>query len=162
MRQLDSPAPRMQRLIVDTGPLIGWFDTRDEYHGLARQRLTGYRGELLSTWPVLSEVCAMLPERLVGSFLRWVGAGGVTVVDLPSSALPGLADRIDQYADLPMDFADASLIWLAEHLGILDLLTVDRKDVGVYCTARGQALRNRFFEDAASVARPSKSNRRSG
>jgi uncharacterized protein len=150
----------MQRLIVDTGPLIGWFDTRDEYHALARQRLTGYSGELLSTWPVLGEVCAMLPERLVGNFLRWVGAGGVTVVDLPTSALQGLADRIDKYADLPMDFADASLIWLSEHLGVLDVLTVDRKDFGVYRTARGQSLRNLFFDGLAVATPPRKSARR--
>jgi uncharacterized protein len=148
----DPGVPPVRRLIVDTGPLIGWFDTGDVYHALARQRLTGFSGELFSTWPVLSEVCAILPEHLVGSFLRWVGAGGLTLVDLPSTALTGLAERMDKYADLPMDFADASLIWLAENLGILDVLTVDKKDFGVYRTARGQCLRNRFFDDALRSA----------
>ena len=137
-----------QRLIIDAGPLIGWFDADDEYHALARNRFANYAGELLSTWPVLGEVCALLPERMVAPFLRWVGRGGLTVVDLPASALPGLADRIDKYADLPMDLADASLIWLAESLGVLEVLTVDRRDFGVYRTARGQALRNLFFDSA--------------
>ena len=75
-----------------------------------------------------------------------MGSGGVTVVDVPVSALPGLADRIDKYADLPMDLADSSLIWLAESLGLLEVLTVDRRDFGIYRTARGQALRNPLFD----------------
>lgn len=68
----------MQRLIVDTGPLIAWFEAADKYHALALQRLSAWDGELLSTWPVLGEVCALLPEHLVASFLRWVGRGGVS------------------------------------------------------------------------------------
>jgi uncharacterized protein len=105
------------RLIVDAGPLIGWMDADDDYHAIARERLEDFGGELLSTWPVLAEVCAMVPEHVVAPFLRWVGRGGLRVVDVPASALPGLADRIDKYADLPMDLADASLIWLAESQG---------------------------------------------
>jgi uncharacterized protein len=91
---------------------------------------------------VLTEVCHLLPERLVSRFLRWVGAGGLTVIEVPPAAVPGLADRMDKYADLPMDLADASLIWVAETLGVLDILTLDRRDFGVYRTERGRALRN--------------------
>ena len=130
------------RVIVDAGPLIGWFDAADPHHAALRDFFNGFAGELLSTWPVATEVCHLLPERLVPSFLRWVGAGGITLVDVPAVATPGLADRMDKYADLPMDLADATLIWLAESTGVLELLTLDRRDFGVYRTARGKALRN--------------------
>ncbi|HMC16135.1 MAG TPA: PIN domain-containing protein [Albitalea sp.] len=145
----------MQRVIVDAGPLIGWFDANDAHHPSVRAFLDAYGGELLSTWPVLVEVCHLLPERMVADFLRWVGRGGVTVVDVPVSALAGLADRIDKYADLPIDMADASIIWLAETLGLLEVLTIDRRDSGIYRTARGQALRNMLFDapPAAPVRR---------
>lgn len=149
----------MQRVIVDAGPLIGWFDASDAYHELVRGFLDNYSGELLTTWPVLTEVSHLLPERLVVSFVRWVGRGGVTVIDVPASALSGLADRIDKYADLPMDLADASLIWLAESLGLLEVLTIDRRDFGIYRTTRGQALRNVLFDAlprASTRRRPSK------
>lgn len=136
----------MLRVIVDTGPLVAWFDANDAHHELARGFLDGYSGALLTTWPVLGEVCHLLPGHMVAGFLHWVGRGGVTVVDVPVSALPGLADRIDKYADLPMDLADCSLIWLAESLGLLDIATVDRRDFGVYRTARGEALRNVLFD----------------
>ena len=142
---------RMQRVIVDAGPLIGWFDANDAYHALVRNHLENYSGELLSTWPVLGEVCHLLPERMVAGFVRWVGRGGVTVVDVPVSALPGIADRIDKYSDLPMDLADATLIWLAESQGLLDVLTTDRRDFGIYRTVRGQALRNLLFDPPAPL-----------
>lgn len=140
----------MQRVIVDAGPLIGWFDANDPYHPLVRDYLQRFDGELLSTWPVLGEVCHLLPERLVGKFLSWVGQGGLTVVEVPVSALAGLADRIDKYGDLPMDLADATLVWLAESLGVLDVLTIDRRDFGIYRTLRGQALRNVLLDPPAT------------
>ncbi len=136
----------MRRVIVDAGPLIGWFDASDSYHAVVRDFLQVYDGELLSTWPVLGEVCHLLPEHLVANFLRWVGSGGLTVIDVPASALLGIADRIGKYADLPKDLADASLIWVAESLGVLEVLTIDRRDFGIYRTARGQALRNVLFD----------------
>ena len=143
-----------QRLIVDTGPLVAWFDAADTHHALVGAFMTDFQGELLSTWPVLTEVCHLLPERTVSAFLRWVGAGGLTLLDVPAAATTGLADRMDKYADLPIDLADASLIWVAEALGVLDVLTLDRRDFGIYRTERGKVLRNALDAPAASRPRP--------
>jgi uncharacterized protein len=137
-----------QRLIVDAGPLIDWFDGNDACHVMVRGFFDSYTGELLSTWPVLSEVCHLLPERMVANFVRWVGRGGIAVIDVPASGIAALADRMDKYADRPMDLADASLIGMAESLGVMDTLTIDRRDFGIYRTLRGKALRNVLLEPA--------------
>ncbi len=71
---------------------------------------------------------------------------------MPTSALSGLAGRIDKYADLPMDLADASLIWLAESMGLLEVLTIDRRDFGIHRMARGQALRNVLLEPTSTTS----------
>jgi uncharacterized protein len=115
---------------------------------MVRGFFDSYTGELLSTWPALSEVCHLLPEHMVANFVRWVGRGGITVIDVPASAIAALADRMDKYADLPMNLADASLIWLAESLGVMDILTIDRRDFGIYRTLRGKALRSVLLESA--------------
>jgi predicted nucleic acid-binding protein len=139
------------RVIVDTGPLIGWFDAADSHHAAVRGFFDGFEGELISTWPVLTEVCHLLPERMVSAFLRWVGSGGLTVVDVPAAATIAMADRMDKYADLPMDLADASLVWVAEALGVLDIVTVDRRDFGIYRTERGRTLRNMLDAPSGAV-----------
>ena len=152
-------AAALHRLIIDTGPLIGWFDTSDTHHATVAALLNSYRGELLSTWPVLTEVCHLLPDSLVPGFLRWVGHGGLTLVDVPAPTSLVLADRMDKYADLPMDLADASLIWLAEATGVLDVLTIDRRDCGIYRTARGKALRNVLDSSLSTRSRPARPTR---
>ncbi len=41
-----------------------------------------------------------------------------------------------------MDLADATLLWVAEREGVLDVLTLDKRDSGIYRTARGRMLRD--------------------
>jgi uncharacterized protein len=156
----------LKRVVVDAGSLIGWLTEDDKHHTRSRQFFAGFCGQLITTWPVVGEVCALLPEHLIAPFLRWVGRGGVTVVDVPVSALGKMADNMDKYASLPMDLADASLIWLAEQVGVLDVATVDRRDFGVYRTAQGAAFNNVLFEDppsasAAAELKPRRTTRRS-
>ena len=150
----------MHRALIDTGPLVAWLDAADHHHATVTQALATFDGQLLSTWPVLTEVCHLIPEHLAANFLRWAGAGGLTLVDVPTAVLPGLADRMDKYADLPMDLADASLIWLAETLGVMDILTLDRRDFGLYRSERGKALRNLLDRPDGGRARPAPRQRK--
>jgi uncharacterized protein len=41
-------------------------------------------------------------------------------------------DLVNQYADLPMDYADATLVVLAEELGTNVVFTTDRRDFAGY------------------------------
>ncbi len=103
--------------------------------------LAGFRGRLSTTWPVLTEVCHLIPSHLVPRFLRWAAAA-VEVRELPATALADIAARIEKYHDLPMDLADASLVWLADRTGVTDILTLDERDFGVYRLSGGQRFRN--------------------
>ena len=142
----------MQKLLIDTGPLVAWFDRSDADHEAvaafmdslypAATAAGASDTRLLTTWPVLTEVCHLLPERLVPAFMRWVAGGGVEVVDMPQAVAGVLAVRMDKYLDLPMDLADASLLWLCEQSGVHDILTLDKRDFGVYRTERGLRLNN--------------------
>lgn len=149
-----------RRLLIDTGPLVAWLDAADGHHAKVSAYLDGFEGQLFSTWPVLTEVCHLLPEHLVPRFLRWVGSGGLEVAEMPGLIALGLADRMDKYADLPMDLADASLVWLAEHAGILDVLTLDRRDFGIYRTTRGSLLRNVLETPAPPKQAPKRHTKR--
>jgi len=132
----------LRRVLLDTGPIVAWLDRSDAHHRAVQSFLDGYRGELITTWPVLTEACHLVPASAAPLLLRWIERGGATLVDIPLTSLRAMATRMDKYADLPMDLADATLLWVAEHEGILDVLTLDRRDFGIYRTARGRLLRD--------------------
>jgi len=48
------------------------------------------------------------------------------------------ARRMEKYSDVPMDYADATLVLLAEHLGVFEILTLDRRGFSAYRSSRGK------------------------
>ena len=131
----------MPSVLVDAGPLIALADRSDKHHRRISSYLRRFDGRMMTTWPVLAETCHFLPERIQIDFLRWADAGGVSLVEMHESALGVLAGWKEKYLDLPMDLADASLIWVAQQTGILDILTIDLKDFSVYRLPNGKAMR---------------------
>ena len=89
---------------------------------------------------MLAEACHFLPERSQIRFLRWAAAGGLVVIELDESALSTIADWKEKYRSLPMDLADASLLWVAAQTGVIDILTIDLRDFAVYRLPDGKAL----------------------
>ena len=130
----------MRSILVDAGPLIALLVRSDKNHLRVKKYLDAYAGRLLTTWPVLAEACHFLPERTQVRFLRWAASGGLNVVELHETALATIADWKEKYRDLPMDLADASLLWIAEQTGITDILTIDLRDFSAYRLPNGKAL----------------------
>ncbi|MFM9101247.1 MAG: type II toxin-antitoxin system VapC family toxin [Cyanobium sp.] len=128
--------------IVDTGPLVAWFDRSDQDHAACSSFFEGHTGAFVSTWPVLTEVCHLIPPDVAPRFLAWVSLGGLRVAELRGSALELMARWMGQYGDLPMDLADASLLWLAHEHGLRRIATLDRRDFGVYRLPGGEVLEN--------------------
>lgn len=138
-------APRGQ-VLVDSGPLLALFNAADGWHApVAAWLKTHPDVALVSTWPVLTEVCALLARRVHNQaaldFLLWVERGALHV-DAPAEASLAPMRRIAQrFADLPLDLADASIAEAAERLGLRRILSIDA-DSGVYRDARGRPLVN--------------------
>ena len=130
----------MRSILVDAGPLIALLVRSDKNHLRVKRYLDAYVGRLLTTWPVLAEACHFLPERTQIRFLRWAASGGLSIIELHETALATIADWKDKYRDLPMDLADASLLWIAEQTGITDILTLDLRDFSAYRLPNGKAL----------------------
>jgi predicted nucleic acid-binding protein len=127
--------------LVDAGPLIALLDRSDRHHGWAKERFEAHEGALLTTWPVLAEVCHFLPEPVKVRFLHWAADGGLDVHEVDPEALHELAGWMEKYVDLPMDLADASLLWVARQSAVFDILTLDLRDFSVYRLEGGKALR---------------------
>ena len=128
--------------LIDTGPLVAWFDRSDQDHGACASFFLEHTGAFVSTWPVLTEVCHLIPAAMAPRFLEWVSLGGLSSPELSGSALELMASWMRQYGDLPMDLADASLLWLAHEHGLRRIATLDRRDFGVYRLPGGDQLEN--------------------
>ena len=132
----------MNAALVDTGPLVALFVRNDPDHALVSGWLRGFRGRLLTTWLVLTEVCHFLTPEVVLRFLRWVDAGGVEVIEIPPEELAQVVRMMEKYLDRPMDLADGSLVWLAGRSGVRDILTVDKGDFAVFRTPQGKRFKD--------------------
>jgi uncharacterized protein len=123
-------------IIADTGFFFALANRDDAFHSTTVSAMARLQEPLVTTHPVLTETCYLLMARgghlAQSAFLRSVGEGFTEVFTLSSPHFLRMAELIEQYRDLPMDMADASLVVLAEQLGHGRILTVDRRDFDVY------------------------------
>jgi len=88
---------------------------------------------------VLTEAFHLLTPDSVGSqrLMDFVADRGLAVYFLSERALERAFELMRRYVNVPMDFADASLVVAAEALNTRKVFTIDRKDFGVYRARRG-------------------------
>ncbi len=144
----------VREVLCDSGPLAALFNRTDSYHSqaLAYFKRHGANVRLLTTWEVVSEVMYFLDfsANAQADLLLWLHEGAardrVRIASLQIEDLVGLSTLMRKYADRPMDLADASLVWLANQVGITDIITVDRADFAVYRTNKRKPFKNVFGE----------------
>jgi len=89
---------------------------------------------VVSTEAVLTEATHLLASVQGGraACVDFFLSGGALLVPSSMTSLQRVRKLLDKYADLPMDFADATLVALAEELDCTSVFTTDRTDFSVY------------------------------
>ncbi|MDO3386821.1 PIN domain-containing protein [Gilvimarinus sp. SDUM040013] len=122
-------------IIADTGYWLALANRRDKHHARALEVTQALNESLVTTWPVLTEVCHLLLSRL-GVNAQVVFMSRVDqycqLFELTEAHLRRCAELMDKYRDLPMDLTDASLVVLAEELGTGQVLSTDQRDFHTY------------------------------
>lgn len=119
-------------VLLDTGPLVALFNRDDPHHPRASNWLAAHDGPLHTVEAVLTECAFFLPARLRGA-LAELATRGVLQVHAPDAAGHArIAQLFVKYRDQDPDWADLSLVWLAEHLGVRRIATLDVTDFSVY------------------------------
>ena len=134
----------LRALLLDTGPLAAYLDRRDPAHEDVAARLAAFSGQLHTTSAVITEAMHFVAADFRGPALlaEFITATRALVHDLSQPAeLRASAALMAKYADTPMDYADATLLLLAERLGVPDIVTLDWRGFSVYRTRKGKALR---------------------
>lgn len=136
----------MKNILVDAGPLIALFDGSDSYHKKIVAYLSQSRDRLVTSWPVITEVCHLLSFSIHAQvdFLKWCDRGGVRIEDVPATELQRIIELTEKYSNVPMDLADATLVLLSERMNIKKIITID-SDYHIYRTMKKEMLVNVFL-----------------
>jgi len=121
-------------IVCDTGPLVAAALSNDADHKACVELFTALhaaRRELLVPGTVVAEAGYLLAReagaRVESLFLRSLADGDFTPVDLSSADYARMADLVTAYESLPLGTTDASVIAIAERLGLTDVATLDRR-----------------------------------
>jgi len=122
-------------VLVDTGPLLAAVNRHDTWHARIEAWWRANREPVLVPVTVLPEVCYLIASRIGASveveFVRALTAGDPAVEPLAETDLARAVQLMETYADLPLGFVDASIVAVAERLGITRVLTTDRRHFSV-------------------------------
>lgn len=133
-------------VLADSGPLIALFNHADRWHTPVVDWLkANVRARLYTTWPVVTEVCALLARRVASGaaldFLRWAQRGALELDAPVQGSLTDMLRISERFATLPFDLADASIAEAAMRLRIRHVLSIDA-DFDVYRDRAGKPLVN--------------------
>lgn len=120
--------------LVDTGALLALLDVDDRWHRRCVDAFPSLRLPLATSAAVLAELFHLLGDnpRDVAAAWKLLRSGAITVLPIIDSDLADLERLMEQYADRPMDLADATLVHLARRESLTTIFTVDHSDFETY------------------------------
>ena len=137
---------RCTRILIDTGVIVALYDLLDDYHAQVLAFLSSSSGQLVTTVGCVTEAMWLLARdwRVQNNLLLHLSQGVYISKPLLLEDFQRIAELNAQYADLPGDFADLSLIAISERLNIANIATLD-KDFDIYRRYRKQPFNRVFY-----------------
>ncbi|MCX6378215.1 MAG: PIN domain-containing protein [Armatimonadetes bacterium] len=122
--------------LIDTGPLVAIFNRSDSHHLECASLLRSLQAPFHTTLPVVTEAMYLCERRLgwkaQEALWKMLLRGDLLLHHPSPQELLRMAELMEKYSDHPMDFADASLVALAETLSLKRIFTLDYNDFSAY------------------------------
>jgi predicted nucleic acid-binding protein len=120
--------------VIDTGAILALLDRNDRWHEPCRNAFRQMRLPLLTSQAVLTELFHLVGDgrREMESAWKFVRSGALVLGTIEDAELPQLRALMLRYWDRPMDFADATLVHLANRESLSVILTMDQADFATY------------------------------
>jgi predicted nucleic acid-binding protein len=130
------------RVLVDTGAIVAYLHRGDAWHEAAKRFFRRWRGDPLTTWPVITEAVDLSESQKARiAIVQWLQRN-LRVVSRDADAAAAIERYLRKYADFDADLADLSLLALAERSGVREIVTVDATDFAVCRLAGNRTLTN--------------------
>lgn len=120
--------------VIDTGAILALLDRTDRWHAICVEIFKQLLLPLVTSNAVLTELFHLVGDNRHEMEAAWkfIRSGAIVLATIENSELPHLRALMVRYADQPMDFADASLVYLAKREGLSTVFTVDHADFNTY------------------------------
>jgi uncharacterized protein len=120
--------------LIDTGAILALLDRSDRWHRICRETFPLLRLPLITSEAVLTELFHLVGDDRTEMESAWkfVRSGAVELAAITDRELPAVHELMSRYWDRPMDFADATLVYLARREAISTVFTVDHADFETY------------------------------
>ena len=120
--------------LIDTGAILALVDRNDKWHESCVEAYNHNRLPWLTTEAVLTEAFHLVRRNLRDDRPVWtlLHSGAIVMSLIANEELPQIQALMAQYADRPMDFADATLVHVATRERLSVILTIDHDDFSTY------------------------------
>ena len=120
--------------LIDTGAILALIDEDDTWHARCVDAFRSLGLPLATSAAVLAEFFHLLGPNVKDVERAWglLRSGAVTLLPITDVDAPHLERLMKRYADRPMDFADATLVRLAERESLSTIFTIDHDDFETY------------------------------
>jgi predicted nucleic acid-binding protein len=114
-------------LLLDTGPFVALVDRSEGRHDQCVAVLEGWTGAVVTTEAVLAETLYLVGPQWRGqkAALEFILRGAFQLVPSSHASLQRVVALMERYHNVPMDFADATLVALGEELDTDRVFTLD-------------------------------------
>jgi predicted nucleic acid-binding protein len=131
------------RALADTGALLACLDRSDPWHERCRAAFGQFRLPLSTSTAVLTELFHLVGDNAREVELAWtfIRSGAVTVLPISDRDLSDIEALMRKYRDCPMDFADGTLVHLAQRESLSTVFTIDHDDFETYRVGGRKRLR---------------------
>lgn len=129
-------------LLLDTGAFVALVDRDEKLHDECVAALEKWTGPVVTTEAVLTETLYLVGPRWRAqkACLEFILRGAFQMVPSSAKSLQRVAVLMERYRNVPMDFADATLVVLGEELETDRVFTLDHRGFSVYRMHRNQAF----------------------
>jgi predicted nucleic acid-binding protein len=142
-RALPAGAPVYGRALADTGALLAYLDAVDRWHERCRLAFEQLRLPLTTSTAVLTELFHLVGDspRELDITWKFVRSGAITLAPISDRDLPDIEALMRKYHNRPMDYADATLVHLAQRETLSTVFTIDHDDFETYRVGGRKRLR---------------------
>lgn len=133
----------MDAWLLDTGPIVAFLDDADAAHRGVVHAFERFAGRFVTTDAVIVEAMHLVSRSPAGPGLLidfLFSAQAAIHSSMSADDLLQAGELMTKYADVSMDFADATLVLLAARLRITAVCTLDRRGFRTYRSGNRKAF----------------------